>query len=264
VKIVTCISDEENYGYKNFLKASCDYFGLELVTLYHKGAWTTHRLKDFYLKRYLEHTPSEEIILFTDGYDTLFLCPENEIMEKYRMFSAHVVFAAEKNCWPCQDLSERYPPSTSPFRFLNSGGFIGKTEVLLFLLNKMSLDNKSIGHDEPYSWSNQYCWTSIFLENCEFISLDYNCSLFLELSTDFKTLFPKGIRGGVNRQSEELSKEEQQRLNDELILKNGRVSAIKTNTTPSHIHFNGPIIRQIAFNNYFKDVMPWLKKKQSI
>src|SRR5579872_2061479 len=123
MKVVTCISDAENYGFIHLLKGSCEYFGLPLVTLEHRGNWGSHRKKDAYLLEYLKDLPKHEIVLFSDGYDAMFMCSESEIMAKYRAMDRALIFTAEKNCWPYAELASEYPPSPTQFRYINCGGF---------------------------------------------------------------------------------------------------------------------------------------------
>ena len=87
MKVVTVISDDENPGFF-LLKLSCAIYELELTTLVTtKKHFQTNRLKDSLLSDYLEEINSDELILYTDGYDAVFLTGENEVIDKYKRFN---------------------------------------------------------------------------------------------------------------------------------------------------------------------------------
>ena len=50
----------------------------------------------------------DDIILFSDSYDVIFLTNEDEIMNKYNKFKSKVVFAGEKKCWPEYSMSKLF------------------------------------------------------------------------------------------------------------------------------------------------------------
>lgn len=67
------------------------------------------------LHKYISSNNSDEIILFTNGYDTMFLCSGEEILLKYHKTNKKVLFSAEVNCWPDSSLANNYPEVPSPF-----------------------------------------------------------------------------------------------------------------------------------------------------
>ena len=48
------------------------------------------------LKKELIDYDKDDIILFTDSYDVIFLSDSNEIIEKYKKFEKQLIFAGEK------------------------------------------------------------------------------------------------------------------------------------------------------------------------
>ena len=77
------------------------------------------------LKRFIESCENDDdMILFTDSFDAIVvnscICVDPLV----------VLFSAEMFCWPDRNLAREYPQTLTPFRFLNSGGFIGSVKCL--------------------------------------------------------------------------------------------------------------------------------------
>ena len=75
-----------------------------------------------------EADDSNEVILFADGYDALFLLPADEIRRNYdavKQGQPGVLVSAECNnnpiCLP------GYPESDTPMRYINTGNYMGTT-----------------------------------------------------------------------------------------------------------------------------------------
>lgn len=274
MKIVTCISDRNNYGFSSLLLRSCEHFGLELITLVHNGPWRSHRLKDFHLRSYLHRIPADEIILYTDGYDTALVRDEADILAMYSTFATPVVFSAEKNCWPDRDLADRYPVSSAQFPYLNSGGFIGPagllaslmsvTDSLLLLYGSLRLNHfyrtlrrtlHDIKQNREFAWSNQYYWTKVFMAHQQLVSLDYHAKLFLTLSNGLSV--EEQTQYAVSGKYAPIYHQETLRLQSQCTKRDGRFLCLPANSAPAHIHFNGPVMKQIAYDGHLDDLMPW-------
>lgn len=87
------------------------------------------------LKRYIEahQLPDHDVILFTDAYDVFYGRGLKTIVERFLGFKSEIVFSAETSLWP--DRSLRFPPTSTPFRYLNSGTFIGRVGEIRRMLN---------------------------------------------------------------------------------------------------------------------------------
>ena len=219
-------------------------------------------VKDYLLYKFLKWKIRNTIILFTDGYDTMFVCPPDEIKSKFISFNKNIVFAAERNCWPDPTLSQKYSlnsTSSSSYQYLNSGGFIGYSDSIKKLLKKqVLLPNKK------FSWSNQYLWTLKYLEAPEEIALDVNCEIFYTLSTksqERKYYYKTDQRGNkkIDYFHPEFLKAETAKVKKELVFTQGRIKSQETQSTPCHIHFNGPIGTNLMEGFFFKPSMPWVK-----
>jgi hypothetical protein len=243
MKVVTAITDEANINFQ-LLRISCALNDLELVVIVVE-AMNSLRVKDELLKAYLQRVDSDEVILFSDGYDAIFLAGEFEILEKFNRFNSDLVFSAEENCWPDESLASRYPVSDAgAYKFLNSGGFIGKAGVIAAMLRT------KVGDSKNYRGSNQYVWTRRFLDNQDVISLDTQGELFCTLSSkeDNKYL-PKD---GSNDFRPYIEFKEKW-FTDNFEIQNGRLYDRIRQTWPSHAHFNG--FSKCLFNNDIKDML---------
>jgi hypothetical protein len=277
MKVITCVSDRRHPDFQRFLRASCAHHDLELTTLVFRGRWTTHRIKDLLLRRYLRTIPADTLILFADGYDTIFLCAEDEILAKYRAAGAPIVFTAEKNCWPCPELADLYPHSPTAFRYLNSGGFIGPAGLLLDLLDRYLLSPPGLADrqelevgippaDAPLPplenaslrWSNQFFWTLVFLKHRELVTLDHEPSIFLELAPELARLEESRAELASRIEGSALYHDELKRIGSECTVHGSRLHHAATGTTPCILHFNGPVAKRIARTGFFAAAMPWL------
>ena len=83
------------------------------------------------LKPYLGQLEDDDILVFIDGYDVVFTGAIEEALRRFNEeFSMDVVFSAEKSCWPDSGLANKYPTTSSEYKFLNSGTFMGKVSEL--------------------------------------------------------------------------------------------------------------------------------------
>ena len=283
MKIVTCITDINNDGFAHYLKPSCSYFNLNLVTLEPTStAWPSHRLKDYYLLQYLKELPSEELVLFTDGYDTVMLADQEEIEKKFFSQKGSILFTAELGCWPSAALEQQYKPTSYANQYLNSGGLIGRAGDLLTVLERYPsapshyslyqtlywkltywFTGKQHNPDKIFAWSNQYYWTCIYLHNADDIHLDYHCEIFLALFTPanaLKTVYNQKLSSGMKADFEHdmYLHQEQVAIESKIILENDRIKSTATGTYPCHLHFNGPIPKRLMNTPYFQQLMPWV------
>jgi hypothetical protein len=207
--IVTVATDTRNEHFRNYLKRSCDYFSSELRVLGEGQKWSGFQMKDRLLLEFLRTLKSNDIILFTDAYDAMLMSGASEIEARFREFQHPLVFSCEKRCWPRADRARHFPNS-SPWRFLNSGGFIGHAGYIRELLDRHRAQDLLGGQ---YQWSNQAYWIEVYCRDPQAIVLDSQCVIFQTLAyTDFLT---------------------------ELEFVGGRWKNRITGTFPSHLHFNG-------------------------
>jgi hypothetical protein len=202
---VLTVASDMTQGAKQLL-ATCKKNGVEIEILGLGQPYQGNGHKLVHLKEKLKSYSWNDIVLFVDAYDILFMADTKTILEKFYNMKSSFVIAAEKNCFPFKELADQYPPSPTPFRFLNSGSFIGKVHVIQKILEDL----------EPIiiNSSDQAQFTKHYLKHPELYTFDYQCELFLPLST---------------------VKESDVRLN----YKKKTVDCLITNTKPCIVHGNG-------------------------
>ncbi len=250
MKIVCVITTESQPIFNAWLKRSCYNKQFELIPLYFSETYRSHKMKDILLLTYINRVRKNEVILFTDAYDTVLLAGEKEILEKFSRFNSRLVFSAEANCWPGPELAARYPESVQEYalKYLNSGGFIGETDFIKYLLEKyyhdLTLDHKR------YPWSNQHFWHQIYLKEETSIRLDHHGELFLTLSADVR--IARQFTGETDRRvREELLLKEKKRLSEIITFSEGRVLQNASGTQPCHVHFNSPLSKHLLTETDF-------------
>lgn len=97
-----------------------------------------------WLKRGEATTP---YLLVADSWDIVFAESPEAILEEYQNFEADLVLNAEKNCFPLGHLADRFPDQGTPYRYLNSGFIIGRTEAFVTMLEHMYAHNIPAGYN---------------------------------------------------------------------------------------------------------------------
>jgi hypothetical protein len=168
--IVTMVTEFDR-GFVNFWN-SCRYWGITPLILGYGlqfGGFTQKaRLLFRALCRLYKTT---RIVLFADGFDSLLVGSPQSILDEYVTFQSPLVFSAERNCWPDAEKANAYPPAQTPYRFLNSGGYIGEARYILRLL-------ASAGAVAWPSGSDQRQFMQVFLNRPDSITLDHECRIF--------------------------------------------------------------------------------------
>ena len=184
MKIVTVINDEKNLFFK-FLRLSCAINNLNLVTLVsNKSVFFSNRLKDDLLNTYLQKEDDEEIILFTDGNDAILSASEEEILLKFSEFKSDLVFSTEIECWPDKSLADRYKTNDeTAYKYLNSGGFIGRVGLIKELLNDLfaAIDRKQDVIHKLQGYIIKYPGVPQFKNYLYYIDLNFNNKYFIEI-----------------------------------------------------------------------------------
>lgn len=252
MQVVTVASDLNNQGFVNYLKPSCDFYKLDFRVLKYDNVFYSNRIKDALLEGYLQQIGDDELIFFTDATDAAFLTEENEILDKFYHFNSPLVFSAEINCWPDTGFESIYPQTTNHFKYLNSGGFIGKAGYLKKIYQDYPIFNTV--YEEPYMWSNQHYWNYIFIRERQLIKLDYNCDIFYNTSTLIGEINDFKRRMAIPDERVKLYHAEKSRLNNEIIFDHKRIRNTITNTFPCHIHFPGPVSKKLMKDGYFEDI----------
>jgi len=227
IHVVTVITDEQHEGYAVFLKRSAQANHLKVTTItIDFDENIGYREKDRHLKAFLETVADDEVVLFTDGYDVIFVASAEEILLKFRKFGKSIVFSAETNCWPDPDLSARYGQSHSTiYRYLNSGGFIGEAGAI-----KKMLHGPALADDVRFPWSNQYYWTLRYLHHADVIGIDNGCEIFCTMSPE---------SGSMDMHPADYLRQKKEWFSEHFSISEKRVFNKLVSSWPCHLHFNG-------------------------
>ena len=82
------------------------------------------------VRSHIQTLPDEDTVLFVDGYDVLFTDNIHSIKERFDGFDCDILFAAEKSCWPEPTIAPQFPMTPTPYKYLNSGVYMGKVARL--------------------------------------------------------------------------------------------------------------------------------------
>jgi hypothetical protein len=172
------------------------------ITWYDKINTVRNKLKDL---------PDEDILCFADAYDVIINADANTIIQSYLSCNSPIVFGAEIMCFPdsSPERIAKFPASKTPFRFLNSGIFIGTVKYLKtmydigFAKYDMSLVQKG---------TDQLFYQNCFLDTKDLIGLDYTNKFVVNMDHVPWTT---------------------------LEIESGRIHFTPSKTTPCFVHFNG-------------------------
>lgn len=202
---VITVATEENVGL-NQLRHCCREFGIDLRVLGMGIPYPGHGYKLSQLQNFVRHVAKDDVVLFVDAYDVLILADKKTILEKFRAKNVPFIISTESNCWPLTSREAEFPPSPTPFRFINSGGIIGYAGHIRKILSAL----KPIHPKDD----DQGRFTELFLKDKSLFCLDYQADIFLTLH-------------GVSK--------------NDLVVEKGkkRVKCLITESIPLIIHGNG-------------------------
>lgn len=128
------------------------------------------------LRKYLETLPPSDVLMFVDGYDVLIDGGEADILRRFDATThgaPKILFSAESACWPDEQAAARYPPTDSPYKYLNGGTYIASVAALRAALDThFDMDSK---HFE--TCDDQREWTRAFLSSDDIV-LDTSNQVF--------------------------------------------------------------------------------------
>lgn len=165
----TVASTKKN-GLKQLLK-SCRENKIDLQVLGFEKPFRGFCEKFIQMLEYIKTLNDEDIILFTDAYDSLVLSNEKTILEKFFSMQSPFVISCEKNCWPDKELSALYPATPFSFRYINTGSYIGYVGFLKRYFQTL-MPFKAEDND-------QRLITLDYLKHPEKYTLDTSCKIFL-------------------------------------------------------------------------------------
>lgn len=166
--IVVTVATEDNDELNRF-RDSCKRYNIPYQILGLGDEWKSGHAENgvlisqggaqkvIYLRDFMKTLDNlqDTIVLFTDSYDVVFNAGPKEIIDKFRSMKSPVVFSTEKTCWPDDDMKGLYPETSSEYKYLNSGGFIGYGDHIFEIINK----------EIPIEEDDQRFYTDYFLNS---------------------------------------------------------------------------------------------------
>jgi len=165
--------------YKNALK----YFNAEDIYIGRFGGLPEdssyyeklYRYKIFYLLDFLKEKVKNKYkyMIFVDATDTNFYKDPSDIINEFLKFNKSIVFNGEKELWPVTEQTHLYSTKNipGPFKFLNSGGYIGYTESIISHLQNI------VDKEYPNRIEDQSAWTIEYLYSDD-IEIDSEGKIF--------------------------------------------------------------------------------------
>lgn len=152
---------------------SCKMHDIDLEVLGMGKPYYKNGTKYIYMREYLDTLKDNDIVLFVDAYDVLIVADKKIILEKFLAMETPFLMGSEKNCAPDGFRRTKYPKTPGPFKYINTGTYMGYVKVLKAWLDDM----KPIATD-----SDQRQTTVHYLKNpTAFFTIDHNCELFITL-----------------------------------------------------------------------------------
>ncbi|MEP1094372.1 MAG: glycosyltransferase domain-containing protein [Cyclobacteriaceae bacterium] len=125
------------------LLISARRFNINVELIGEGREYLDHYVKTDWLIEYLATLDPEEIVLYTDGYDSVILRDTNYMEEEFLKLNHPIVFGTEQNFNVEASLFRKfiyylnYPKGKKPYRYLNAGGWIGRAGYAKDLLSKV-------------------------------------------------------------------------------------------------------------------------------
>lgn len=136
-------SREPYYRFDMFI-ASLKRFGVDPTMLGMNEWWGGLMTKPRRLRQWLRGGGcAADTLIVCDAFDIVFVAHPDEVGKAYRGVwpTEQILFNAEKGLFPRGELIDKFQHIEGPWRFLNSGFFIGSPDKILALLEAMWLDD---------------------------------------------------------------------------------------------------------------------------
>lgn len=191
MRVVT-VSNSETPGLNRYL-ASCRRFGIEPEILGMGEPFPAKGAKLKYVIRRLRELPDEEIVLFSDAWDVVFVRNPDGLEDVFLTFNSPCVFSAEPHFRYLKSDKykqwRRYPagPEAGLYRFLNSGGWVARARYMANILEEIDCS--------PDCASDQTLFNEWYIERPGSLAVDHEQKIFASTifregfeTTDFETV----------------------------------------------------------------------------
>lgn len=163
---------------------SCGLQNIEPVFFEYGDVYPGHGEAKIRLARKFLESHEEPFVMFVDSYDSILLDGAAAILDKYQRIGMPIVISAEKSCWPDKDISTHFPYpkppfQNSPWRFINSGGWMGERNAAWNALWEMD-----VKYADKWPGDDQRCWQEWYVRagGRQFMHVDAGCEIFQTMS----------------------------------------------------------------------------------
>lgn len=169
---VCTVANKKTQSLEQLLE-SCKHYQVPISVLGLELPYPGNGQKLVLLKEFIQPLPDDDIVLLVDAFDVLILASSETLVDGFLALQKPCAIGAEKICYPFGYLKERFPPSPTRFKYLNSGTVMGYAGYLKKMLNALEPINPKK--------SDQGQITLYYLDHQDEIALDYRGNLFLTL-----------------------------------------------------------------------------------
>lgn len=172
-------TDPEKCG---LLQESARHFEYDLTIEGYGQEYLGHGLKIKNFRKFCENQPPDQVVMFVDAYDVIFVQHAETLYEKWEKLTGGkgVIFNAEVNCHPDVERAPEYPDvENTRFKFLNSGIYMGTAAEMLKILPEDIQDS----YDDQRYYVNKF-----LLDETADVRLDYMTELFMPLCYAVKSV----------------------------------------------------------------------------
>lgn len=143
--------------------------------------------KLFVLSDWIEECPSDEIVVCLDGFDVMVNRRLDGLEEYFNSLNTKVLISSEKTfTYQYGRYLDKFEAIESPYRYINSGTYMGTRDGLKEMLDKVllygELDETTIDQGLVGMWVYEN------LDNPEIVKMDTECEVFWVLTDDWLSL----------------------------------------------------------------------------
>jgi hypothetical protein len=189
ILVATIAAYDEPPLSSQYLIESCRRQGITLTFLGQGQSYPNHLTKPRLVAGHLRDHPEYRYVLVVDLRDIIFCASLREIFTKYLSFGHAIVASAETVCWPMTPYQPLYPDTGNPYKFLNAGVIIARSDSWLAAWNLICSKERLLHGQPPERGEgglhifncDQSAWSNLYINKEADIALDSRCEIFQTL-----------------------------------------------------------------------------------
>ena len=152
---------------------------LELQKLGMGKDYKGHFMKDLEVMEYVKKINKDDLIVFVDGFDSLMLSSQEEILKKFESFNCDLLLSVE-NVGMLSFIHDTVFEKVRG-KYINTGLYMGKAGFILSFLEEIYADDSYNKKSNQKSWCS-HLFKLITEKRFDNIALDVNSDIFLNHS----------------------------------------------------------------------------------